>query len=441
MVTIYLTRRLATLRRDESGQMAFLMLVTLPIVFIFFTLAVDGGLWFFDHRKAQNQADAAVLAAINFLPATDRTEATTAVDQWLTKNGAAPGDRSCLEYSDTDGDLYWDTVRVCVGRDSPGIFSGFSGVPFVRVSAAAKARAGAAESGNVKPWAIAPEDPTCNVPGKLCFADMDGNPANGLEPCGFYPPSPPDEPICPWGMHEDRLWKFKTADKYTPGNFAPIEACGKGGGKVYVKCITGALTSGFYSVGQTIWVEIETGNLTGSTENAMALLYESEAEVLPPLPVYKAKFETNLECDVLSTPDSISGLDPDGKDLAEDAYVNNPLPGCDYRLVSIAIIDHFPSGGGNAQVLGIGTFAITRWDRTPTIGDAMGNDSPDPLDPLAPKQACGQAFTVKEGGAGGYECGQIWGYFMQDALPPNVLLGDFGDSPAPFAPILRALVE
>ena len=49
----YLTHRVATLRPDEGGQMAFMM---------GFALALDAGVWYFDHRTAQNQADAAVLA-------------------------------------------------------------------------------------------------------------------------------------------------------------------------------------------------------------------------------------------------------------------------------------------------------------------------------------------------------------------------------------------
>ena len=158
-ITRSLIRRLSFLHRDEGGQTAFLMLLTLPVIFIFFGVSVDGGIWFFDHRAAQNQADAAALAAVPYLPAADTTEATAMVNLWLTKNNAAPEDLSCLEYSDlypSGGDGEFDAVRVCVGRDSPGIFSGFSGVSFVHVSASATARAGAVSPGTIKPWAIAP---------------------------------------------------------------------------------------------------------------------------------------------------------------------------------------------------------------------------------------------------------------------------------------------
>ena len=135
----YLTHQVADLRRDEDGQIAYMMLLTLPVVFVFMALAIDGGIWFFDHRSAQNQADAAALAAVQDLPAANTTQATTTVDNWLTKNGSGPEDRSCLEYTDGNGDGLFDAVRVCVRRQSPGMFANFSGIPFVHVSAAAAA--------------------------------------------------------------------------------------------------------------------------------------------------------------------------------------------------------------------------------------------------------------------------------------------------------------
>ena len=54
----------AKLCREEDGQIAVVMVMVLPVVFLFFALALDAGLWFFDHRLAQNQADSAALAAV-----------------------------------------------------------------------------------------------------------------------------------------------------------------------------------------------------------------------------------------------------------------------------------------------------------------------------------------------------------------------------------------
>ena len=67
----HLSSQLAALRPNERGQVAILMVMVLPAIFLFFALALDAGLWFLDHRIAQNQADAAVLAAVQHLPASD----------------------------------------------------------------------------------------------------------------------------------------------------------------------------------------------------------------------------------------------------------------------------------------------------------------------------------------------------------------------------------
>ena len=86
----------AKLSHEEDGQMAVLMIMILPVVFLFFALAMDAGIWFFDHRLVQNQADAAALAAVLLLPAVEGSEGHTlaidAVENWVTKNGSNLGD-------------------------------------------------------------------------------------------------------------------------------------------------------------------------------------------------------------------------------------------------------------------------------------------------------------------------------------------------------------
>ena len=77
--------------RQEDGQMAFLLVLVLPVVFLFFALPLDAGIWYLDHRLAQNQVDAAALAAVIALPANPNAT----VDTWLTKNGADPEEDLC----------------------------------------------------------------------------------------------------------------------------------------------------------------------------------------------------------------------------------------------------------------------------------------------------------------------------------------------------------
>ena len=107
--------------------------------------------------------DAATLAAVLLLP--DADQATEAVHTWLGKNGFVP-DEQVLTFQDRDpslsgvavvysDELYSDdiddTVRVCIWRQSPSVFAGFSGIKAVYVSATAAARFGPASGSRVLP--------------------------------------------------------------------------------------------------------------------------------------------------------------------------------------------------------------------------------------------------------------------------------------------------
>ncbi len=158
----YIPRQVATLRRDESGSVIIMTILSFPVFLMMIAWVVDTGVWFLDHRLAQTQVDAAALAATIRLPAAypgNESPATGAVRMWLKKNGSSPGDlSSCpestpapdlvvrpgVEYSDRHPlaapDGLFDTVRVCVRRQSPAIFT-LPGVPFVYVDAVATATA------------------------------------------------------------------------------------------------------------------------------------------------------------------------------------------------------------------------------------------------------------------------------------------------------------
>jgi hypothetical protein len=404
--------------------MAILFVVTLLVVFIFFALAFDAGLWYFDHRTAQNQSEAAALAAVQELPAdaSGLSAATSAVNQWLAKNGAAgdlydecpqPSMDGCscvpggtgLFYCDCNDDEKFDTARVCVDRESPGIFAALSNIDFVHISAAATATVGRVTISSVMPWGIVPPDPPCTADaGRQCQNDLDGDTV--MEDCGVFED-------CPWGLDPDRLYPFKVSGTITPGNFGAIAACGNGATN-YVDCITGETVSGFWEEDESVQVEPQTGNLGQNTNSALEDRYAVEGA------------DGVYECDIPSTPDATTGLDPVGKALAEDKFVDDPEPGCDFRLVVVPLIDHFPQGHSDTiLVLGVATFGIAKWDRTPNYGDAVGTTD----------QECGEAS------GSGFECGMVWGYLMKDALPPDFLLEQIGDTDNPFAPLLIALVD
>src|SRR5438034_7274381 len=77
------------LHRNQSGQIAIPSVLLLLTVFVLAALALDSGLWFFDHRHAQNQAEAAAQAAAIELPAPTTALATTQANAWLAKNREA----------------------------------------------------------------------------------------------------------------------------------------------------------------------------------------------------------------------------------------------------------------------------------------------------------------------------------------------------------------
>ncbi|GAB4320766.1 MAG: hypothetical protein Kow0010_00740 [Dehalococcoidia bacterium] len=379
--------------------MAITMVLMVLVVFMFFAFSFDAGLWYFDHRTAQNQAEAAALAAVHHLPDDDTTAAQNAAEAWLTHNGASVDDVECMEFEDRNGDGKYETARVCLRRQSPGIFAALSGISIAWISAAATATVGPVSIANVMPWAVVPPDPDCDFEeGRNCQTYFEEG--GELKDCGNFE-------TCPFGLHEHRLYAFKVAGTITPGNFGAIGACGNGAVN-YRDCITGESVSGFYEEGETVNVETQTGNLGQNTDSALTDRY-------PP--------DTWDACDVTATPDDV-GMDPDGKERAEERYVDSGA-GCEDRLVLVPIIYEFPQGSSDdILVLGVATFAIASWDRNPQYGDAEGTDA----------DACGEAGS-------GYACGMVWGYLMKDAQPPGFLLEQISDTQNPFAPLLIALIE
>lgn len=395
--------------------MAFMMVLTLLLVTMFFAVAFDAGLWFFDHRTAQNQAEAASLAAVQHLPATDTTAATAAANEWLTKNGSGPGDLSCLVYSDRNGDGSIETVQACVGRGSPGIFSALSGVSVVHISASATATTGPASIANVVPWAVIPPDPDCSE-GEICSYDEDGD-GDYTDPGDCLA----DFDVCPWGLNPDNLYSFKTGGG---GNTGIIDACGNGADE-YRECIEGENVSGFFESGEEVVVGLQGGNLGINTANALGN---------PPDGRYAYESPT-WYCDAASTPENLSGYDPDG--LQSITGPGGPLTvnpdECGFRVVLVPILYSLPPQGGGSDaltVLGVAKFYIASWNRVDNK-DAHGTAT----------EACSRSVDDDDGA--NFACGMVWGYLItdEDILAPGFLLDQIGDTANPFAPLLIALVE
>ncbi len=137
-----------TLHRDEQGQAAIAVLLMTLGVFVLAGLSLDAGLWFFDHRTAQNQAEAAATAAILELP-DDPSAAKDRAEDWLRYNGEDALADALTEAANCDGMQAGEarivfgagnsTARVCLRRTSAVIFSGLTAITEIRVSAAATA--------------------------------------------------------------------------------------------------------------------------------------------------------------------------------------------------------------------------------------------------------------------------------------------------------------
>jgi Flp pilus assembly protein TadG len=146
----FVVRDLERLARDESGQSAVAMLLMFFAVFVIAGLAADGGLWYFDHRTAQNQVDASALAAVQELPASTTSAAVSAAQDWLSHNGVSialaeagdcnnmsPGSARIVFSNQSGGEYY--SVRVCLRRNSPVTLSALANVTDAIVSAGATA--------------------------------------------------------------------------------------------------------------------------------------------------------------------------------------------------------------------------------------------------------------------------------------------------------------
>jgi Flp pilus assembly protein TadG len=405
-----LARLAARLARDDRGQTAWGFALAMLLVFMVFAVSFDVGIWVFDHRTAQNQAEAAALAAVQELPASDTTAAEGAAKDYLARNGVDWATEGCasgwIAFSDENDNGELDRVRVCLERSSGVVFAALSDITNVDVSASATALVGRANVAQVMPWAVVPPDPDCS-PDEVCSGDNNGD-GDYLDDGDCQG----DFDDCPWGLNPDNLLQFKSGGG---GNTGIIDACGNGANG-YKDCISGDSASGFFEEGTTVVVGLQGGNLGANTNNALNDRYPEDAAA-------------NYICDVPADPEVETGYDPDGRADAFATFDTDvPAEFCRERLVLVPIIASMPPQGGGSEelvVLGVATFGIAAWNHD-NNQDAFGN----------PGSACSTSNPDT-----GFDCGMVWGYLMQDLRPPDFLLQEISGSENPFAPLLIALVE
>jgi hypothetical protein len=394
MLSSLLRTLVSRVYREDTGQSAVMMTIMLGLVFMLFSVTFDVGMWFFDHREAQNQADTAVLAGSAYL-INSPGQVQSVVDSWLARNGSGGFERTCYEQTA-------NSLRVCVGRQSRGFFSKLAGVDYVRISAAASAMVGPLPTARVMPWAVVAPNPSC-VPGVICQVDYnnDGD-FNDPEDCNG-----PFE-TCPWGLKPDRLYGFKEGGG---GNTGIIRACDN-----YQACVAGSSVSGFFTQGTSVSIEIQPGSLGQNTSAGLATRFPSS---------------TWATCDVAATPLFPSGYDPDGRAAGLAKWAEPGVPGCEDRLVIVPIVNSIPSSGaGTATVLGVATFGIAKWVREGPWQAFYGQGN----------RECGPSTTTFTS-SNSYDCGVVWGYMYSGITPPGVLVQRISDQPNPLAPVMIAMVE
>lgn len=404
---------LARRATSESGQMAWGFVLLIVFVLMMFGLSFDVGLWALDHRTAQNQAEAAALAAIQELPSDDTDDAVAAAQDYLARNGVDWTTDGCspdwISFDDVNENGDYDEVRVCLERESGVVFTALSNVAGIRVSAAATALIGRANIAQVMPWSVIPPDPTCQED-EVCDGDNNGD-------GDFDDPGDcqGDFADCPWGLNPDNLIGFKSGGG---GNTGIIDACGNGASG-YQDCLAGTAATGFFEAGTEVAVGLQGGSLGINTRSGLNARYSDDANA-------------GFICDVNSDPETETGYDPDGRARAFANFDSAPPEEfCRERLVLIPILASMPpQGGGNSEleVLGVATFGIASWNRA-------GNPNDDPTG--NPTSSCSNSNPESD-----FNCGQVWGYLLQDLRPPEFLLQIIDpNSENPFAPLLIALVE
>ena len=157
-------------RKSESGQVVAFVVGILLVLFGFVALSLDVGFWFLDRRLAQNQADAASLAAVQELPSADMTVAEDVALDYLARNDVQLDTICGVDVTDEDGDTLFDTVRVCIRRDAPLFFTSLP--PFNLTSVKTGAVAVASVATGPEEFSLMALNPT------LCAAMFFGQNAN-----------------------------------------------------------------------------------------------------------------------------------------------------------------------------------------------------------------------------------------------------------------------
>ncbi|MGE5589960.1 MAG: pilus assembly protein TadG-related protein [Bacillota bacterium] len=275
-------RNLRTLLEDQRGNALVLVAAGMVALLGFTAITLDGGAIYATRARAQTAADAAALAAAQFLP-TNPGMADAAARDIAFRNNMDPS------FTRVDISSDGGSVQVASGRTVNLGLARVLGFASAQQGAVATAKVGTA--GAVK--GIAPL----------------GVPASEFQPGVSY--------------------TLKDSKPNSPGNFFALALGGRGSSNYEENLKNGypARTE----VGDMLWTE--TGDKTGGTRDAIRWILDN-----------------------FSSDSDGNGIVDDQQDLNSDGYPD--LPADTRRVVIIPIVDDFPNGRDQVQVVGFAAFYI-----------------------------------------------------------------------------------
>ena len=368
--------KLIDICRAQRGQVMVMGVGVIVMSLGVIMISVDVAWWLRDKRDAQNDTDAIALAAVQEIGApADRYLAVAAGLHWADFNGVDPSELvtpDCADgviesnfcFIDQNSDGTDDMVRVKVSRPSNSFISEAFGVGSPTLNPTAAAATVYVSGACIMPWGIVGED-------------------NHTEHL-FH-------------LEEGVLNVFQNKGDFeedSSGNFGAISIYGEGA-SVYGAAIEG---------------DCEPTN-NACTSDPMVFVNETLLGCTSEPGTKGAITDKHLDVRFGATAPSPGPCDADTYKEALDRVEN---PDCQERLVPVAVINAFPSGGSNTDVdiYGIVNFYLAGWSKNKTC------------------------FIVDDV----EQCGFVWGYLITNA-PVSTAEVVFTRDFIPFAPTGSALVE
>jgi hypothetical protein len=254
-------------------------------------LVIDVGQTALERRRLQNAVDAGVLAGVQALPLYP-SQATASASTWATNNDVEAGELTAVALSQTN--VTNDTITVSAKRTVPFVFGRVLGKNSQDVTATARAVVGSVKGGT----------------GVMPFGLVDLNGASA----GFG-----------YNFNQQIALREVPGNHFGPGNYGFLALDGKGGSDLRETIARGGSLT-LYQVGDEVLTE--PGQKNGPLSQGLAQWAASNGDSM------------GSSCDNF---------------VGNRSYVNGKLvitKKCEYRVILIPIIDHWPNGRKEVTILG-----------------------------------------------------------------------------------------